>query len=155
MEGPWPRICCYWSGFSAATVNVLRTAQVLARLHNWRPCSVRPRHVVWPGLFSLWEGLPNVALEASASGLPAILSHAANLDGIVAPGETGWEVPTGRQAPLVEALAEALAASPERWRAMGKAGRDRVSDLFKPERVLSETLATYDALLAEATPCAA
>jgi glycosyltransferase involved in cell wall biosynthesis len=104
---------------------------------------------------SLWEGLPNVALEACASGLPAILSHAANLDGIVAPGETGWEVPTGRQRPLVDALAAALALPPERWRAMGRAGRERVARLFRPERVLSETLATYDALLAEALPCAA
>jgi glycosyltransferase involved in cell wall biosynthesis len=106
-------------------------------------------------LFSLWEGLPNVALEASASGLPAILSHAANLDGIVAPGETGWEVPTGRQGALVGALAEALAQPPERWRAMGQAGRARVSEMFRPERVLSETLATYDSLLAEVLPCAA
>ena len=73
-------------------------------------------------LFSLWEGLPNVALEACASGLPALLSHAANLDGIVAPGETGWEVPTGRQGPLVDALAEALALPLERWRRW--AGRD-------------------------------
>jgi starch synthase (maltosyl-transferring) len=106
-------------------------------------------------LFSLWEGLPNVALEACASGLPAILSHAANLDGIVAPGETGWEVPTGQLAPLADTLAAALALSPERWREMGRAGRERVTGLFKPERVLSETLATYDSLLAEATPCAA
>src|SRR6185312_8767059 len=68
-RGPWPRICCYWSGFSAATVNVLRTAQVLARLHNWRPCSVRPRHVVWPGLFSLWEGRGHHVAEAAFSSL--------------------------------------------------------------------------------------
>src|SRR6185312_13120050 len=60
--------------------------------------------------------------EASASGLPAILSHAANLDGIVAPGETGWEVPTGRQRPLVGALAEALALPPARWRELGHVG---------------------------------
>jgi glycosyltransferase involved in cell wall biosynthesis len=106
-------------------------------------------------LFSLWEGLPNVALEACASGLPAILSHAANLDGIVAPGETGWEVPTGRGGPLARALEEALALPRERWRAMGQAGRARVNELFRPERVLSETLATYDSLLAEALPCAA
>jgi starch synthase (maltosyl-transferring) len=106
-------------------------------------------------LFSLWEGLPNVALEACASGLPAILSHAANLDGIVAPGDTGWEVPTGRQQPLADAMADALALPPERWRAMGRAGRERVIGLFRPERVLSETLATYDSLLAEAVPCAA
>jgi len=38
---------------------------------------------------------------------------------------------------------------------MGQAGRERVTGLFEPERVLSETLATYDSLLAEATPCAA
>ena len=33
---------------------------------------------------SLYEGLANAALEGCASGLPAILSHAANVDGIVA-----------------------------------------------------------------------
>jgi starch synthase (maltosyl-transferring) len=106
-------------------------------------------------LFSLWEGLPNVALEACASGLPAILSHAANLDGIVAPGETGWEVPTGNHGALVDALDAALGLPRERWQAMGRAGRERVNALFRPEQALSETLATYDSLLAEATPCAA
>jgi len=52
-------------------------------------------------------------------------------------------VPTGRGGPLVDALAEALALPRERWRAMGEAGRARVNELFRPERVLSETLATY------------
>jgi glycosyltransferase involved in cell wall biosynthesis len=84
-----------------------------------------------------------------------MLSHAANLDGIVTPGETGWEVPTGRQASLVEALAEALALPRARWRLMGQAGRERVTSLFRPERALAETLATYDSLLAEAPRCAA
>jgi starch synthase (maltosyl-transferring) len=106
-------------------------------------------------LFSLWEGLPNVALEACASGLPALVSHAANLDGIVAAGETGWEVPTGSQAALADALVRAFEEPRERWQAMGRAGRERVNALFRPERALSETLATYDSLLAEATPCAA
>src|SRR6476620_8280158 len=48
---PWPRTCRYWAVFSAATVNVLRTAQVLQRLHRCRPGSVQSRLVVWPGLF--------------------------------------------------------------------------------------------------------
>jgi glycosyltransferase involved in cell wall biosynthesis len=106
-------------------------------------------------LFSLWEGLPNVALEACAAGLPAVLSHAANLDGIVAPDETGWEVPTGAHGALADKLAEVLALPLERWRDMGRRGRARMEQLFHSERVLAETLSTYDALLAERIPCAA
>lgn len=106
-------------------------------------------------LFSLWEGLPNVALEACASGLPAVLSHAANLDGIVAPGETGWEVPSGDHAALAEVLAQVFELPGTRWRQMGAAGRALVEHRFRPERVLNETLATYDALVAESLSCAA
>src|SRR4029078_4190075 len=49
---------------------------------------------------SLYEGLANAALEGCASGLPAILSHAANVDGIVLPGETGWGVARLGHSPL-------------------------------------------------------
>ena len=35
---------------------------------------------------SLYEGLANAALEGARLGLPALLSHAANVDGIVQPG---------------------------------------------------------------------
>lgn len=106
-------------------------------------------------LFSLWEGLPNVALEAGASGLPAVVSHAANLDQIVAPGQTGWEVPSGDHAALAETLAQAFQASPQSWREMGSDARRRIERQFRPERVLAETLAAYDSLVAEHLPCAA
>jgi len=102
---------------------------------------------------SLWEGLPNVALEACASGLPSLLSHAANLDGIVAPGETGWEVPTGDHWALAEAIAAALELPRARWAEMGRAARLRIEGLFPPERVIAETVATYDQLL-ERAACA-
>src|SRR6478735_7677330 len=56
MEGSRPRIWRYWCGFSDATVNVLRTAQIVEPLHNCRLGSVQPRLAVWPELFSLSEG---------------------------------------------------------------------------------------------------
>jgi hypothetical protein len=64
-------------------------------------------------------------------------------------------VPTGRPRYLVETLADALVLPRERWQEMGRAALARVRDLFKPDRVLSETLATYDSLLAEVPRCAA
>ncbi|MBC8134222.1 MAG: glycosyltransferase [Deltaproteobacteria bacterium] len=106
-------------------------------------------------LSSLWEGLPNVALEACASGLPAVLSHAANLDEIVLPGETGWEVTTGEHAALADTLAQAFDLPVQTWRQMGAAGRQRMERYFRPERALEETLSAYDSLVAEYLPCAA
>jgi glycosyltransferase involved in cell wall biosynthesis len=99
---------------------------------------------------SLYEGLANAALEGCAAGLPAILSHAANVDGIVRPGETGWEVPTGRRGPLARALEEALAASPDELAAMGRRGRAHVVARFAPHGsyALDQMVAVYDELLA-------
>jgi glycosyltransferase involved in cell wall biosynthesis len=100
---------------------------------------------------SLYEGLANAAMEACASGMPAVLSHAANLDGIVRPGETGWEVKTGWPGPLARALREALAVAPERLREMGARSREHVVARFAPREnhVLDQMIAVYDELLAE------
>ena len=99
---------------------------------------------------SLYEGLANAALEGCASGLPAILSHAANVDGIIADGATGWEVPTLSHAPLVRALRAALALPADGLAAMGRAGRAHVAARFAPHKdhVLDQMVAVYDELLA-------
>jgi glycosyltransferase involved in cell wall biosynthesis len=103
---------------------------------------------------SLYEGLANAAIEACASGLPAVLSHACNLDGIVRPGETGWEVTTGWPGPLARALREALTVTPEHLRDMGRLSREHVVARFAPHEnyVLDQMTAVYDELLAERTP---
>ena len=92
---------------------------------------------------SLYEGLANAALEGCAAGLPAILSHAANVDSIVVDGATGWEVPTLRHAPLVRALQAALAVPTDGLAAMGVAGRAHVTARFAPHKdyVLNEMVA--------------
>jgi glycosyltransferase involved in cell wall biosynthesis len=98
---------------------------------------------------SLYEGLPNAVLEGHACGLPAVVSHAANIDGIVVDGDSGFEVPTFDHATLADALARLFAATTEERRAMGAHGRAHVAATFSVERILDETVRLYDGLLAE------
>ncbi len=103
----------------------------------------------WVCLPSLYEGLPNAALEAHACGLPLLASHAANLDLIMEPEVTGHEFPTGRIGPLARLLGRATRTSERVRAAMGMAGRERVLARFDPEAALGDVLALYDRLLSE------
>lgn len=102
----------------------------------------------WVLLPSLWEGLPNAALEAHACGRPVVLSADANVDGIVADGVSGFEHPTLSNEGLATALDRALHLSDAEREAMGRAGRERVVARFAPGRILSDIEALYDELLA-------
>jgi glycosyltransferase involved in cell wall biosynthesis len=97
---------------------------------------------------SLWEGLPNAVLEAHACGLPAVVSHAANIDRLVLDGGSGFEVKTGSRAALAGAIAKMIALPDGERRAMGARGRTHVAAEFGPDRVLDETVRLYDQLLA-------
>lgn len=96
---------------------------------------------------SLWEGLPNAVLEAHACALPAVVSHAANVDDIVLDGDSGFEVPTFDHPALAQALGRIIALDDDARRAMGARGREHVAGRFGPDRVLAETVRLYDDLL--------
>lgn len=97
---------------------------------------------------SLWEGLPNVALEAHACGVPAVVSDKANTDGVIGHGETGFEAPlTLGMRDYADALGQMLALSPEARQTMGARGHERVRRLFDPARVLDDWLGIYHAVL--------
>jgi glycosyltransferase involved in cell wall biosynthesis len=98
---------------------------------------------------SLYEGLPNAVLEGHACGLPAVVSHAANIDGLVLDGETGFEAPTFDNQGLSDALDRILRLGVDDRRRMGLRGRDHIAQSFSAERVLGEMVALYDRLLAE------
>jgi colanic acid/amylovoran biosynthesis glycosyltransferase len=74
---------------------------------------------------SFAEGLPVVIMEALALGRPVIATHIAGIPELVEPGRNGWLIPAGAVEPLVEAMAEALAADPDELDRMGRAGAAR------------------------------
>lgn len=71
------------------------------------------------------DGLPNVILEAMASGLPVVASDVSGIPLAVVPGETGRLVAEGDGRALLGALVPLLADLPAA-RALGEAGRRRV-----------------------------
>ncbi len=92
---------------------------------------------------SLWEGMPNVVLEAMAARRPVIGTAVEGTEDLVEAGRTGWLVPPRDVTALYRALVEA-AESPERCHRYGEAGRRRVEQEFS----LVATAAAYEELWA-------
>lgn len=70
------------------------------------------------------DGLPNVILEAMATGLPVVATGISGIPLAVLDGETGRLVPEGEPEPLAEALLDLL-GSGEHRRTLGAAARRR------------------------------
>jgi colanic acid/amylovoran biosynthesis glycosyltransferase len=79
-------------------------------------------------------GAPLVMLEAQASGLPIVSSVHADIPFVMRPGVSGLLVPERDIGGLATAL-RYLLERPERWAAMGEAGRRHVQQHFHPDRL--------------------
>lgn len=79
------------------------------------------------------EAFGIAAVEAGAAGLPALVTGVGGLTDIVVDGETGFLIPAGDQAALVERL-KLLAADPARRERMGRAARQRAEQHFSTRR---------------------
>ncbi len=75
------------------------------------------------------DGIPNVLLEAMASGLPVVASDVAGIPEAVTDGETGLLVPSSDPDALAAAIAR-LAADPALRSALGHAARARILGRF-------------------------
>jgi glycosyltransferase involved in cell wall biosynthesis len=93
---------------------------------------------------SLWEGMPNVVLEAMAARRAVVATAVEGTEDLVIPGETGWLIPPG-DAPALSAALLAAASDPERLRRMGEAARGRVEVFHSPE----QTVRAYERLWGE------
>ncbi len=97
---------------------------------------------------SIFEGFPNVLLEAMASGLPSVSATVGNVASMIEDGHNGLCVPPSNPEALAQALRRALALDPEERRAMGRAARATVEQRYRIETVAADYLALYQRLCA-------
>ena len=93
------------------------------------------------------DGLPNVVLEALASGTPLITTTAGGIGSVVSHDRTAFVVPE-RDAKSISAGIAALAADRERRSRIGAAGRALVDERFGWRRTAERMVAAYDRALA-------
>lgn len=98
------------------------------------------------------EGIPNVLKEAMASGMPVVGTRHAGIPELIEDGVSGWLVPERDEGALADAL-ERLAREPERWPAMGRAGRAKVEREYDIHRLNDRLVELLEILLrSEARP---
>jgi glycosyltransferase involved in cell wall biosynthesis len=99
-------------------------------------------------LSSRTEALPNVVLEAMAAGLPVAATAAGGVPELVTPARTGWLAAPGDAPGLAAALGRLL-GSPEKCRALGRAGRERAVRDFSLQTMAGRYEEVLDRLLAQ------
>jgi glycosyltransferase involved in cell wall biosynthesis len=88
------------------------------------------------------EGCPNAVMEAMACGRPVVAMDAGDISLLVEDGTTGFVVPPGDEARLVQCLATLLADC-ELCCRMGRAGRAKAEREFGLDRLIAQTFAAY------------
>jgi glycosyltransferase involved in cell wall biosynthesis len=94
---------------------------------------------------SLYEGLPNVVLEAMQVRKPVVATAAPGTTELVIDGQTGLLVPMRQPVPLAEAMRRLL-DDPDLARRLGEAGHARVAAEFRTATMVERFAALYDDL---------
>ena len=92
------------------------------------------------------ESCPNVLLEAMSVGLPAVGTDVGGIAEMVVDGVTGRVVAAGQARALSDAVI-GLLEDREGMVRMGRAGRQRVADVFSLDVKVEGTLAVYEKVL--------
>ncbi len=95
------------------------------------------------------EGIPNVVVEAQATGLPVVGTLHGGIPEAVRDGRTGLLVPE-RDVDALTATLGALATDPKRRLALGEAARDFVTEHFDLRRQVERHLEIYRGVVAAA-----
>jgi glycosyltransferase involved in cell wall biosynthesis len=95
---------------------------------------------------SLWEGLPNVVLEAMAAGTPIVASRVEGISDLLVDDRTGLIVPPNSAGDLAEAI-DRLLADQEHARKMGYSAQHFVRERFTWDHVIAQYEQLYTDLL--------
>lgn len=98
---------------------------------------------------SRWEGLPVTLLEGMAAARPVVATAVDGICSVAVPGQTALLAQPGDASALAEACL-ALFKDPAARSRMGKAGLERVRNLYSLDSMINQTVALYQALLARA-----
>ncbi|PCJ08300.1 MAG: colanic acid biosynthesis glycosyltransferase WcaL [Rhodobacteraceae bacterium] len=98
---------------------------------------------------SFAEGLPMVVMEAMAAARPVITTYVAGIPELVLEGQTGWLVPAGDCAALVQAVQKLEATPHDILVQMGQAGRIRVLQRHDSEREAAKLAALFQDAIAQ------
>ena len=93
-------------------------------------------------LTSLYEGFPNVVLEAMATGAVAVATEVGGCRELVTSGETGLLVPTRAPAAVAAAMGRVL-RDPALARRLATAARQRVEGAFSVDVMAGRTMDAY------------
>ena len=97
---------------------------------------------------SLYEGLPNVVLEAMRARKPVVATAAPGTTEVVEDGRTGLLVPLRNPPALTRAIRRVI-EDPALARSLGEAGRSRVEAEFGVELMVERFAALYEQLARE------
>jgi len=96
---------------------------------------------------SLWEGMPNVVLEAMASGLPVISTDVDGVSELIQPGEQGTLVTPGSPREIQEALLD-LSTRTSVYQKMAGNAQDTVKKEFTWNSIAQKYEQIYEKILA-------
>jgi glycosyltransferase involved in cell wall biosynthesis len=96
---------------------------------------------------SLWEGFPNVLLEAMASRVPAVATRVGEVPRMIADGETGFLVEPGDTEALAAALMRLHALAPAERAAMAARARAVVESRYQIAAIAHAHRDLYAALV--------
>ncbi len=96
---------------------------------------------------STWDVFNFTAVEAMASGRPAIVSTGAGASELIEDGTNGFLFPAGDAVALATVLDRVLSESPESLAEIGRAAQLTVCSALDPEKIARQRIAAYQAAI--------